>query len=114
MRRWSEQVAAARWAPSDVARIDGDHVTFELRATVAQLTGQDWSGVALRLSTAEPERFGALPELAAQRIGRRQADTVRAIDDRGLVSWSVAIPPLGRRAVTLEYRVRSQRGVAGV
>ncbi|HEX7842140.1 MAG TPA: mucoidy inhibitor MuiA family protein, partial [Kofleriaceae bacterium] len=39
--------------------------------------------------------------------------TARAIDDRGLVSWSVELPPLGRRAVTLEYRVRSQRGVAG-
>jgi hypothetical protein len=38
----------------------------------------------------------------------------RAIDDRGLVSWSVELPPLGRRAVTLEYRIKSQRGVAGV
>jgi hypothetical protein len=40
--------------------------------------------------------------------------TARAIDDRGLVSWSVELPPLGRRAVTLEYRVKSQRDVAGV
>ena len=38
----------------------------------------------------------------------------RAIDDRGLVSWTVELPPLGRRAVTLEYRIKSQRGVAGV
>ena len=29
-------------------------------------------------------------------------------------SWSVELPPLGRRAVTLEYKVKSQRGVAGV
>jgi hypothetical protein len=40
--------------------------------------------------------------------------TARAIDDRGLVSWTVDLPPLGRRAVTLEYRIKSQRGVAGV
>ena len=40
--------------------------------------------------------------------------TARAMDERGLVSWSVELPPLGRRAVTLEYRVRSQRGVAGM
>ena len=40
--------------------------------------------------------------------------TARAIDDRGLVSWTVELPPLGRRAVTLEYRIKSQRGVAGV
>ncbi len=40
--------------------------------------------------------------------------TARAMDERGLVSWSVELPPLGRRAVTLEYKVRSQRGVTGV
>lgn len=40
--------------------------------------------------------------------------TARALDDRGLVTWGVELPPLGRRAVTLEYKVRSQRGVAGV
>ena len=40
--------------------------------------------------------------------------TARSIDDRGLVAWSVELPPLARRAVTLEYRIRSQRGVAGV
>ncbi|MDB4956697.1 MAG: hypothetical protein JWO36_4266 [Myxococcales bacterium] len=40
--------------------------------------------------------------------------TARALDERGLVSWSVELPPFGRRAVTLEYKVKSQRGVAGV
>ncbi|MGE0870164.1 MAG: mucoidy inhibitor MuiA family protein [Kofleriaceae bacterium] len=40
--------------------------------------------------------------------------TARAIDDNGLVTWGVELPPFGRRAVTLQYRVRSQRGVAGV
>jgi hypothetical protein len=40
--------------------------------------------------------------------------TARALDDKGLVSWSVELPPLGRRAVTLEYKVKSQRGVSMV
>jgi len=40
--------------------------------------------------------------------------TARALDERGMVSWSVELPPFGRRAVTLEYRVKSQRGVAGI
>ena len=40
--------------------------------------------------------------------------TARAIDERGMVTWSVELPPLGRRAVTLEYRVKTQRGVAGI
>ena len=40
--------------------------------------------------------------------------TARALDDRGMVTWAVELPSLGRRAVTLEYRVKSQRGVAGI
>jgi uncharacterized protein (TIGR02231 family) len=40
--------------------------------------------------------------------------TARAFDDRGLVTWAVELAPHGRRAVTLEYKVKSQRGVAGV
>ncbi|HEY0250549.1 MAG TPA: DUF4139 domain-containing protein, partial [Kofleriaceae bacterium] len=40
--------------------------------------------------------------------------TARALDERGLVTWSVELPPLQRRAVTLEYKIKSQRGVAGV
>jgi len=40
--------------------------------------------------------------------------TARAFDDRGLVTWSVELAPLGRRAVTLEYKVKSQKSVAGV
>lgn len=88
------QVAAARWAPSYVARLDGERATLELRAAVAQDTGEDWTGVALRLSTAEPEQFGALPELAAQRIGRRQAEPVRA---------GFRAPPVGAAALYLDY-----------
>jgi hypothetical protein len=41
--------------------------------------------------------------------------TARTLDgDRGMITWSVELPPLGRRAVTLEYRIKSQRGVAGI
>lgn len=40
--------------------------------------------------------------------------TARTLDERGMITWSVELPPLGRRAVTLEYRVKSQRGVAGI
>ncbi|HEY5936453.1 MAG TPA: DUF4139 domain-containing protein [Kofleriaceae bacterium] len=71
-------VGAARWAPSYVARLDADKVTMEMRAVVAQATGEDWAGVPLALSTAEPTRFALLPELHAQRIGRRQQPPSRA------------------------------------
>jgi hypothetical protein len=71
-------VVAARWAPTYVARLDGEQVSVEVRAVVAQNAGEDWTSVPLRLSTAEPSRFATLPELAAQRIGRRQQEPGRA------------------------------------
>ena len=40
--------------------------------------------------------------------------TASKVDERGLVTWAIELPALARRAVTLEYRVRSQRNVAGV
>jgi uncharacterized protein (TIGR02231 family) len=38
----------------------------------------------------------------------------RTLDDKGLVTWTVELPARGRRAVALEYKIKSQRGVAGV
>ncbi|HWO25394.1 MAG TPA: DUF4139 domain-containing protein [Kofleriaceae bacterium] len=87
-------VGAARWAPSYVARIDGERAAVEVRAVVAQDTGEDWTAVPLLLSTAEPARFAALPELAAQRIGRRQAESARG----GFRS-----PPVGAAALFADY-----------
>lgn len=40
--------------------------------------------------------------------------TARAIDENGLVSWTVPLPARGRAAVALEYKVKSQRGVSGI
>jgi len=88
------QVEAARWSPSYAARFEGERVTLEVRAMIAQDTGEDWTGVALRLSTAEPERSGGLPELAAQRIGRRQPEPARA---------GFRAPPTGAAALYLDY-----------
>ena len=40
--------------------------------------------------------------------------TARQIDDRGLVTWTVDLPPHARRVVTLEYKLKSRKDVAGV
>ncbi|HEX5061419.1 MAG TPA: mucoidy inhibitor MuiA family protein, partial [Kofleriaceae bacterium] len=88
------QIAAARWAPSYVARLDAEQARFELRAVVAQASGEDWTDVALRLSTAEPERFAQLPELQPQKIGRRQAEPAR----RGFRA-----PPAGADVLYSDY-----------
>ncbi|MBA3461652.1 MAG: DUF4139 domain-containing protein [Deltaproteobacteria bacterium] len=111
------QVAAARWAPSYVARIEGERVKLEVRAVVAQDTGEDWLAVPLRLSTAEPERFSLLPELAPQKIGRRQQEPVKsgfrappAGADTLYADYERDLRP--RRAATAEAR-KFQGGAAG-
>ncbi|MDB4963280.1 MAG: hypothetical protein JWP01_3279 [Myxococcales bacterium] len=87
-------VDAARWAPSYVARIEGEQVMVEVRAVVAQDAGEDWTGVPLKLSTAEPERFSLLPELTAQKIGRRQQEPARP---------GFRAPPTGADALYADY-----------
>ncbi|MGE0397896.1 MAG: DUF4139 domain-containing protein [Kofleriaceae bacterium] len=94
-------VGAARWAPSYVARIEGDQVKLEVRAAVAQDSGEDWTSVPLRLSTAEPERFATLPELAPQKIGRRQQEPAKS---------GFRAPPQGADALYADYlRDRARR-----
>ncbi|MFF3648292.1 DUF4139 domain-containing protein [Streptomyces sp. NPDC002181] len=44
-----------------------------LRASVAQRTGEDWTGVRVALATADLRRRTDLPKLRSLRIGRRQA-----------------------------------------
>lgn len=66
-------VRGARWAPSYVARHEAGKLTWTMRAQVAQQTGEDWRGVTLRLSTAALDGHSELPELAALKIGKRQA-----------------------------------------
>ncbi|MFG3006396.1 DUF4139 domain-containing protein [Streptomyces calvus] len=44
-----------------------------LRASVAQRTGEDWTGVRIALATADLRRRTDVPRLRSLRIGRRQA-----------------------------------------
>ncbi|CAN3983638.1 DUF4139 domain-containing protein [Kitasatospora purpeofusca] len=67
-------VQAARWVPSyRLSYRQGDDTgRLVLRASVAQQTDEDWSGVRLALSTADLERRTELPKLRSLRIGRSQ------------------------------------------
>ncbi|RKE21877.1 DUF4139 domain-containing protein [Streptomyces sp. TLI_171] len=67
-------VPGAVWVPTyRLAHRRGERSAhLVLRASVAQRTGEDWSGVRLALSTADLARPGGLPKLASLRIGRRQ------------------------------------------
>jgi uncharacterized protein (TIGR02231 family) len=54
--RASYQVTNAGWRPAYRAALDsaGSRVELERQATVTQRTGEDWSGVSLKLSTGQP------------------------------------------------------------
>ncbi|MGK7925214.1 MAG: DUF4139 domain-containing protein, partial [Spirulina sp.] len=67
-------IPGARWTPAYVFRIDSrqNRALVAVRALICQRTGEDWTGVRLELSTAEPATWCELPELASLRIGRAQ------------------------------------------
>lgn len=67
-------VPGARWAPAYQIRMSRDCTTADIvmRALVCQRSGEDWTSVALTLSTAEPLSWTELPELSSLRIGKVQ------------------------------------------
>ncbi|MEU0057582.1 DUF4139 domain-containing protein [Streptomyces sp. NPDC006334] len=67
-------VPGAVWAPAYrlTHRQGEDSGRLMLRASVAQRTGEDWTGVLVSLSTADLRRRTDLPRLRSIRIGRRQ------------------------------------------
>ncbi|MFD6278192.1 DUF4139 domain-containing protein [Streptomyces sp. NPDC060209] len=67
-------VPGAVWVPAYrlTYRQGGSSGRLVLRASVAQRTGEDWTGVSLGLATADLRRDADLPKLRSVRIGRRQ------------------------------------------
>ncbi|MFC8225370.1 DUF4139 domain-containing protein [Streptomyces sp. NPDC057287] len=67
-------VPGAVWAPAYrlTCRQGDSSGRLELRASVAQRTGEDWTGVSVGLATADLRRGTELPKLRSVRIGRRQ------------------------------------------
>lgn len=74
------RVPGARWTPTYVCRLDSKtrQAAIALRALICQRTGEDWSGVQLQLSTAEPSAWCELPELPSLRLGRAQPQLAKA------------------------------------
>lgn len=67
-------VPGAVWVPAyRLTHRQGDGAgRLLLRASVAQRTGEDWTGVRIALATADLRRRTDLPKLRSLRIGRRQ------------------------------------------
>jgi hypothetical protein len=73
------QVAGARWVPNYQLRLDRGFSggAFKMCASIAQASGEDWTGVQLSLSTASLSRRTDVPELKALKIGRTQPEPPR-------------------------------------
>lgn len=61
----SYQIADVGWQPTYDARLDVEAKKLELvqYGSVWQRTGEEWNGIALSLSTAQPSRGASLPQL---------------------------------------------------
>ncbi|MFE4054289.1 DUF4139 domain-containing protein [Streptomyces sp. YIM B13518] len=68
-------VPGAVWVPAYrlTRREGGSDGSLVLRASVAQRTGEDWTGVRIALATADLRRRTDLPRLRSVRIGRSQS-----------------------------------------
>ncbi|CAE6494150.1 unnamed protein product [Rhizoctonia solani] len=87
-------------------------IALHYRASLTQTTGEDWSGVALTLSTAAPYRGANMPTLSTWRIGLPLAHEPRRHLQRER-SWSPQIIRIGTPAypsdsVSIARRSRSR------
>jgi len=67
------------------ARPDTSAVTVEYNAVVNQTSGEDWNGVALSLSTAEPAMVAAPPTLEPMFVGLRPPAQVQNVQQPSAV-----------------------------
>lgn len=76
----SYQVNRAGWKPAYRATLNSATSTIELErmAVVAQKSGEDWSGVELRLSTGQPRLSPQAPEPVTQRLTYHPPQPIQA------------------------------------
>ncbi|MEQ8957290.1 MAG: DUF4139 domain-containing protein, partial [Coleofasciculus sp. C2-GNP5-27] len=89
-------VPGARWTPTYLCRLESSTNTaaIAVRAFLCQRTGEDWSGVRLELSTANPMTWCELPELPSLRLGRTQPIPRKS-------GWR--LPPIGATTLFADY-----------
>lgn len=100
-------VPGARWTPTYVCRLDsvGNQATIAVRSLICQRTGEDWSGVRLELSTAEPLAWCELPELPSLRLGRAQPMLRQS-------GWR--LPPVGAQILFEDFDRQKQAALSAM
>ncbi|MEQ8956635.1 MAG: DUF4139 domain-containing protein, partial [Coleofasciculus sp. C2-GNP5-27] len=96
----------ARWTPTYLCRLESSTNTaaIAVRAFLCQRTGEDWSGVRLELSTANPMTWCELPELPSLRLGRTQPVPRKS-------GWR--LPPVGATTLFADYDRQKPQVVTG-
>ena len=94
----SYAVASAGWQPIWDARLVPDTSTMELSflGSVWNRSGEDWAGVALSVSTAQPQRGLAVPQVETRWLDRPQPVQVGFAVGRGAMApaaKAAAAPP---------------------
>jgi uncharacterized protein (TIGR02231 family) len=95
-------VAGPSWSPRYDVRADtvAKKLTVAYQAQVRQRTGEDWLGVSLRLSTAQPGVGGREPELSPWALYKAEPVGTTGLllgDDNGLVAAKPGAPAAVRR-----------------
>jgi uncharacterized protein (TIGR02231 family) len=75
-------VTGATWRPEYMVRFDAKKETLALsyNARIQQYTGEDWKGVAVQLSTAQPQLGAAPPEISALYLTRKPPRPVGGVE----------------------------------
>ena len=86
------------WIPDYTVRVDGftKEVTLMYQALVRQSTGEDWSDVRIKLSTANPQVSGRIPELIPWFINAWKPQPVRSGRSSGIAPSMAAPAPMAK------------------
>ncbi len=86
------------WIPDYTVRVDGftKKVSLMYQALVRQSTGEDWSDVRVKLSTAKPQVSGRVPELSPWFINAWKPQPVRTSRSSGIAPSMAAPEPMAK------------------
>jgi len=105
-------VRNARWVPLYDARLDTGtrdrKPALELvrRAEITQTTGEDWSNVALAVSTVRTARGGNAPDLNSLIVQYPQVAPVGELRDRGALRQQLAAPAAPKSSAVAEEALK--------
>lgn len=108
----SYQVSNATWEPLYDARLSDDgKLDIVQFGKVRQMTGEDWKGVELTLSTARPQRTTALPELGTVWLNAYERAAATSGELRNRAGQAIE-DEVYRKAIEAENAANTRRAMA--